>query len=159
MSEAEQSGAGQAPGEINIERIYIKDVSFESPSAPQIFQEKWEPKIQLDINSRSRAIAETHHEVTLTVTVKGTNEEDAVIFIIEVQQAGIFKLTGLPEEQLKRILSTMCPSILFPYVRETIDNLAVKGSLPPLALAPVNFDALYENAILQASKSDPSTLN
>ena len=161
MSEVDLAGAEQTLGEIKIERIYVKDLSFESPQAPQVFQEKWEPKIQLDINSRSRTVAESHHEVTLTITIKGTNEEDEVLFIIEVQQSGIFKLTGLPDDQLSRILSTMCPAILFPYARETIDSLAVKGSLPPLALAPVNFDALYENALAQAEndKANPAQLN
>ncbi|MBV1907040.1 MAG: protein-export chaperone SecB [Pseudomonadales bacterium] len=159
MGEPAIGNEESAKGAIQIERIYIKDLSFESPTSPQVFQEKWEPKIQLDINSRSRALAESHHEVMLTVTVKGTNADDGVLFIIEVLQAGIFKLTGLDENQLKRVLSTMCPAILFPYARETIDGLAVKGSLPPLALAPVNFDVLYENALAHAEQSDPATMN
>jgi len=148
-------------GEINIERIYIKDLSFESPNAPQVFQDKWEPRIQLDINTRSRLVADTHYEVTLTITVKGSGEDDKAVFIIEVVQAGIFRITGLDDEQLKRILSTMCPTVLFPYARETIDGLSIKGSLPPLALAPVNFDVLFENALQQAEteKNNPSVMN
>ena len=162
MSEIESTAQDQTTQpEINIERIYVKDLSFESPNAPLVFQDKWEPKIQLDINSRSRAIAEEHHEVTLNITVKGTNNDDQVLFIIEVQQAGIFKLTGLDQDLQKRIVSTMCPSILFPYARETIDTLSVKGYLPPLALAPVNFEALYESAVAQqqAEQDNTSTIN
>ncbi len=159
MSEVEAGTPAQ--GEINIERIYIKDLSFESPNAPQVFQDKWEPRIQLDINTRSRSISDTHFEVILTITVKGATEEDKAIFIIEVVQAGIFRISGLDDEQLKRILSTICPTVLFPYARETIDGLAIKGSLPPLALAPVNFDVLFENALAQAAaeKNNPSQLN
>jgi preprotein translocase subunit SecB len=159
VSEAE---AGTDPqGEINIERIYIKDLSFESPNAPQVFQDNWEPRIQLDINTRSRLVSDAHYEVTLTITAKVSSQEEQAIFIIEVVQAGIFRITGLDDEQLKRILSTICPTVLFPYARETIDGLAIKGSLPPLALAPVNFDVLFENALAQADteKNNPSQLN
>lgn len=163
MSEpvSEVEAGDNSQGEINIERIYIKDLSFESPNAPQVFQEKWEPRIQLDINTRSRSVADTHYEVTLTITVKGTTEDDKTIFIIEVVQAGVFRITGLDDDQLKRILSTMCPTVLFPYARETIDSLSIKGSLPPLALAPVNFDTLFENALVQAEaeKNNPSAMN
>ena len=135
--------------EFGLERFYLKDLSFESPRAPEVFTEDWKPEVQMDINSRARSIAEDRYEVTLTVTIHAKDSEGRTSVIIEVQQAGIFKITGLEEAQLKRVTATMCPGILFPYVRETVDSLSVRGGFPAMMLAPVNFDALFEEALKQ----------
>ncbi len=145
MSEA--TPQGQA--EIGIERLYIKDISFESPQAPAVFAGKWEPQVKLDINTRFQQLEGNRHEVVLTLTINARQEQEKTAFIIEIQQAGIFRIVGLEKEHLRRVLSAMCPGMLFPYARETIDSLAVKGGFPPLALAPVNFDAMYEQALAQ----------
>jgi len=125
-----------------VQRIYTKDLSFESPKAPQIFQQKWEPAVELQLNSKQNELGGNFHEVilTLSVTVK-TGEE--VAFIAEVQQAGIFLIQGLDESAMHHTLAAFCPNILFPYAREALDNLVIRGSFPALMLAPVNFDALY----------------
>jgi len=125
-----------------VQRIYTKDLSFESPKAPQIFQQKWEPAVELSLNSKQNELGGDFHEVvlSLSVTVK-TGEE--VAFIAEVQQAGIFLIKGLDEAAMHHTLAAFCPNILFPYAREALDNLVIRGSFPALMLAPVNFDALY----------------
>lgn len=144
MSEQNNTAAAaQEPtSQFSLQRIYVKDLSFEAPKSPEIFREEWNPSIELDLNTRQRSLDGDFHEVilTLTVTVK-TGEE--VAFIAEVQQAGIFLIQGLDAASKGHALGAFCPNILFPYARETLDSLVVRGSFPALMLAPVNFDALY----------------
>lgn len=128
--------------QFSLQRIYVKDLSFEAPKSPEIFREEWNPAVELDLSTRQRGLEGDFHEVvlTLTVTVKAGEE---VAFIAEVQQAGIFLIQGLDAASKNHALGAFCPSILFPYARETLDSLVVRGSFPALMLAPVNFDALY----------------
>lgn len=125
-----------------IERIYLKDVSFEAPNSPAIFTKEWEPNTNLQLNTQVTPLSEGHYEVELmlTITVK-SNEETA--FLVEVTQAGVFKITGYPAEQLNHLLASYCPGNLFPYAREAIASLISKGSFPEMHLSPINFDALY----------------
>lgn len=125
-----------------IQRIYTRDVSFESPNAPAIFRQEWKPQVKLDLNTRTRALDEHVYEVMLVVTVEA-KLEDKTAFLAEIQQAGVFTLSGFPEETRDQMLGAYCPSVLFPYAREAIDAAVIKGSFPALMLAPVNFDALY----------------
>lgn len=141
MSEVNQKQATFA-----LQRIYIKDLSFESPNSPAIFQKEWKPQVNLDLNTRNQAISATQHEVVLSLTVTA-KLEDKVAFIVEVQQAGVFQIEGLEPQQLAQTLGAFCPNILFPYAREAIDAAVLKGSFPALMLAPINFDALYADAL------------
>ena len=125
-----------------LQRIYLKDSSFESPRSPTVFQGQWAPKINFDIKSRSEKVQDDVYEVVLVLTAEAQMEEQAA-FLVEVHQAGIFAAKDFDELQLEQLLATVCPNILFPYASEAIDSLVVKGSFPALALAPVNFDALY----------------
>lgn len=136
------SEENQNPSDFIIEKIYTKDLSFEAPNAPAIFQEDWQPDLQLDLNMSSNAIAKDTYEVVLkvTVTVK-SGEKNA--FLVETDQAGIFTITGFPEEQMGPLLGSVCPNILFPYAREVISDVVTRGGFPQLVLAPINFDALY----------------
>lgn len=140
--------------QFGLERLFLKDASFESPRAPEVFAEAWKPEVQLDINSGARALPDDRYEVVLTVTVHARDGDGNTSLIIEVQQAGIFKVSGLPPDKLKRITATMCPNILFPYVRETVDNMAVRGGFPALMLAPVNFELLFDEALKQQANKD-----
>lgn len=134
-----------------MQRIYTKDLSFESPSTPDVFKKQWQPKVNVDLNTKSNKIDEQgNFEVVLSITITAKVDEDTA-FLVEVQQAGIFLVTGFEGEDLRRILGTAAPNILFPYARETIDGLCVKGGFPPVMLAPVNFDALYQQALAQAA--------
>ncbi len=150
MSEAQAQGSG----EVRLERLYLKDASFESPATPGVFGEAFEPQINLEINTRSQRGGEDRFEVVLTVTVTATQGEQTA-FIAEVQQAGLFVLRGLAEDVVHRAIGTVCPNTLFPYVREAVDSLVVRGGFPALQLAPVNFEAAYAQALEQQRTQAP----
>ena len=142
----EQNNTAVAQEEVapqfSLQRIFVKDLSFEAPKSPEIFREDWSPQVEMDLNTRQRSLEGDFHEVVLTITVT-VKTADEVAFIVEVQQAGIFLIQGLVEASKGHALGDFCPGLLFPYAREAIDNLVVRGSFPALMLAPVNFDALY----------------
>ena len=131
-----------------IQRIYTKDISFEAPNAPQVFQKEWQPEVKLDLDTSSNTLAENVYEVILRVTVTATMEEETA-FLCDVQQAGIFTVEGIEGTQLAHCLGAYCPNVLFPYARECITNLVGRGTFPQLNLAPVNFDALFMNYLQQ----------
>jgi preprotein translocase subunit SecB len=126
-----------------IERIYVKDISFESPNSPQIFTVEWQPDTNLQLTTQTTDMGEDHYEVVLQLTVTVKGNDDKVAFLVEVNQAGMFMIKGYPEEQLHHLLASYCPSNLFPYAREVVANLVSKGSFPEMHLSPINFDALY----------------
>lgn len=125
-----------------IQRVYTKDVSFETPNSPAIFTEKWNPESNLELNSSVQPMQNDLYEVTLSVTIT-TKVDDKVAFLVEVQQAGVFLVRGFPQQELGAMMGAYCPNILFPYAREVVSDLVTKGSFPQLVLAPVNFDLLY----------------
>lgn len=144
---AEQQGANFA-----LQRLYLKDASFESPNSPDSFRgTQWRPQITFDIKTRHAKLQDDLYEVILLLTVQAKQEEN-VAFLVEVQQGAVFTCTGLEEAQLEQVLATVCPNIMFPYARETVDSLVVKGSFPPLMLAPVNFEALYAQSKQQEAQ-------
>jgi preprotein translocase subunit SecB len=132
-----------------IQRVYVKDISFEAPNLPELFSVEYKPKVQIEMNSKSRVVADDNYEVILTVSVKAEVEEKTV-FLAEVQQAGIFLLKNINEEQLQHSLSVMAPETLYPYVRETVATLIGKTGFPAIQLAPVNFHALFMQKVQQA---------
>ena len=146
---ATPADGGDASAQVRLERLYLKDSSFESPNSPGVFREQWQPEIELEINNRSHKVAEDRYEVILTATVKARQAGERTAFIVEIQQAAVFHMTGLDDQVTHRVLGTVCPNTLFPYVREALDSLIVRGGFPPLQLAPVNFDAAYEEALKQ----------
>lgn len=160
-----QAGAagGQQDGEnqpqFALQRVYIKDSSFEAPNTPVIFQEQWNPEVSMDLNTSHTSVGEGQYEVVLSLTLTAKIGEKTA-YIVEVQQAGIFVVRNFDEGQLGQMLGAYCPNVLFPYARESIDTLVAKGSFPPLMLAPVNFDAIYQQAMErrrqeQAGETEP----
>ncbi|GAA0301126.1 protein-export chaperone SecB [Psychrosphaera haliotis] len=143
----EEQGAPQ----FSIQRIFLKDLSFEAPNAPTIFTKEWKPEVKLDLDNKSTQIEPGVFEVVLSVTVTAT-VEDQTAFLCEVQQAGIFVLGNMPEQQMAHILGAFCPNTLFPYAREAVSNLVNRGTFPALNLAPVNFDMLFAQYMEQAKK-------
>lgn len=133
--------AAQGP-QFAIQRIYTKDVSFEAPNAPDVFKKEWKPEIKLDLDTRSNPLEENVFEIVLAVTVTATLGEETA-FLCEVQQAGIFTIGDMPEQNKAHMLGSFCPNTLFPYARETISSLVNRGTFPALNLAPVNFDAIF----------------
>ena len=135
--------------QFNIQKIYLKDISFESPSSPAAFnQQPWDPKLDLNMNNTNSELGDNRYEVVLRMTLTASHDEQTS-FLIEIQQAGIFIVAGFSEDETKYLLGSQCASILFPYVREQISDLTVRGGFPPLVLAPVNFDALYQQHLKQ----------
>jgi preprotein translocase subunit SecB len=144
--------AAQAPTQqFGLQRIYLKDLSYEAPKAPAIFKSEWKPEINLEINNKSEKVEGDIYEIVLSMTVTVKNQGE-VAFIIEVQQAGLFLIAGVPAPQMQQILGAYCPNILFPYAREAVSDIVGKGSFPQLLLAPVNFDALYAEAVKRKSE-------
>lgn len=132
-----------------IQKIYLKDVSFESPNSPHSFTNgEWKPQINVQINSSNQAIAENVYEVVLNITVTAKHEEKTA-FLAEVKQAGVFTMVGFPEENVGGMVGAYCPEVLFPFAREAIAELVSKGGFPQLLLAPVNFNALYTQQMQQ----------
>ena len=150
----EQAASQQNPQQqFAMQRIYSKDVSFESPATPGIFGKQWQPKVNVDLNTKSDKFDDKgNFEVVLTITITAKVDEETA-FLVEIQQAGIFLVTGFSDNDLRRVLGTAAPTILFPYAREAIDALCVKGGFPPVMLAPVNFDALYQQAMAQQAQN------
>lgn len=143
MSDAETTAETAAPEQqFGIQRLYVKDISFETPNSPAAFAASWEPAINLELNSNGSQLGDGLYEVVLTMTVTCKNG-DKTVYLAEVQQAGIFTMSGFDEAQLGGMMGSYCPNILFPYAREVITDLVSRGSFPQLVLAPINFDALY----------------
>ncbi|GBL03789.1 protein-export chaperone SecB [Glaciecola sp. KUL10] len=128
--------------QFNIQRIYTKDISFETPNSPAIFQKEWKPEVKLDIDTRTTELSPNTYEVVLSVTATAKIGEETA-FLCEVAQAGIFQLGEMPEANKAHTLGSFCPNMLFPYARETVSNLVNRGTFPQLNLAPVNFDAIF----------------
>ncbi len=154
MSENETQNAGaQEPTQPNfgLQRIYVKDISFESPNSPAVFQKPWKPEVNMDLNTKNTKLGENHYEVVVSVTLT-VSVDGMTAYIVEVQQAGIFIVQGLEAGHLAQALNAFCPNLLFPYLRETIDTVVIKGSFPAMMLAPVNFDAIFAQAVMQRQK-------
>ena len=153
----------QTPVEFQIQRIYIKDVSFEAPNLPTIFHQEWKPQLGFELDTETVQVDEDLYEVALHMTVSTTLEDSGdTAFICEVKQAGVFSIKGLEGIQLQHALASQCPTILFPYARELISSLVNRGTFPALNLSPVNFDALFVDYLERqaaAEQSDETAVN
>ncbi len=141
-----------------LQKIYVKDLSFETPNSPGIFTEKWEPSVSVELNTNGTQLSDDVHEVVLGITVTATLGEK-VAYLTEIHQAGIFTISGFAETELGAMLGSYCPNILFPFAREMVSELVTKGGFPQMLLAPVNFDAIYQDHLKQAQANKPTTEN
>ena len=159
---AEGAGPGADAGQkIAITKIYIKDMSFESPQTPQIFRGgEWKPQTNLNLRSSHSPMEDNHHEVVLTITIEA-KAEDKTLFLCELSQAGIFEIAGYAGEELSAIAGSFCPNILFPYAREAISAAIQKGGFPEFVLQPIDFGAIYmqsrQKAAEQGAPESPET--
>lgn len=142
LSMAEDAENAQQ-GEFNPQKIYIKDLSFETPHSPEIFTQEWKPVVNMNLASEAKSLGEKLYEVVLTVTITVSIEEKTA-YLVEARQAGIFHINGFPKEVVGRMVATVCPNILFPFAREHVADLITRGGFPQLLLAPVNFEVLYQ---------------
>ncbi|OOF51599.1 protein-export chaperone SecB [Rodentibacter genomosp. 1] len=147
MSEQNQQpevAAEESQAVLQIQRIYVKDVSFEAPNLPHIFHQEWKPKLGFDLSTETVQLGDDLYEVTLNITVETTMEDSGdLAFLCEVKQAGVFTISGLDDMQMAHCLTSQCPNMLFPYARELVSSLVNRGTFPALNLSPVNFDALF----------------
>jgi preprotein translocase subunit SecB len=139
--------------QLMLQKIYVKDLSFESPKAPMVFTTNVEPQTQVNIRSGSVDVAPNTQEVTLTLTIEA-KDKDSTLFLAEVAQAGIFFMQGYTPEERAAILGSFCPSTLYPFAREAIADLVARGGFPQLLLQPINFDALYQQAAQERAARD-----
>ena len=162
MAEEQNQGAAaeeqQEQAQFQLQKLYVKDVSFELPNAPQIFQEDGQVEIKMNLAQRVENLAENVHEVVLTVTVTATLGEKTA-YLAEVQQAGIFSIMGLNEQAQHAALNTLCPHTLFPYARRSITDMVADGGFPPLVLQPINFDQIYAQRMQEAQSQASAAEN
>ncbi len=137
--------------QFTIQKIYTKDISFETPNSPKVFTQKWEPKVEFNLSNHVDSIEENVFEVSLTITVTVKCDETTA-YLAEVVQAGIFTIQNFSEQEKGPMMGSYCPNILFPYAREAISDLVIKGGFPQLLLAPVNFDAMYAQHVQNQQK-------
>lgn len=152
MADTANQASTSQETQVIIQRIYVADLSFESPQVPHIFQQEWKPEIHLDIHTSSTPVQQDMHHVVLALTVTVTSNQQTA-FLIEAKQAGIFTIQGFTDEPLKRVLGTFCPNVLYPYLREVVTDVAMRGGFPQLILAPINFDALYQQHLAEQATS------
>ena len=153
----EAAAAGEAPKvEFSLQRVYLKDLSFEAPQGSEAFRRQWKPQVQQDLGTKIKKLENDHYDVTLHLTITVKDGEDTM-YLVEVQQAGIFLVKGLEGQQLTAVLNTQCPNIVFPYARETVDSVITKGTFPALMLPPINFDAVFQQALVQARQKQEET--
>lgn len=148
----------RAEAQFMVQRIYAKNVSFETTNSPAVFQQQWEPELTLDLNTAHTLLDKGTYEVVLTVTATVKNKENTA-FLVEIHQAGIFTIDGVPAEQLDHLLGSFCPNILYPYAREAITSEVIRGSFPQLVLSPINFDAIYMQQLEEKQKAGTSKAN
>ena len=143
----------QQPATFQIEKIYVKDLSLEIPNAPKVFLEQAQPQLEVRIDTRSDAFADGYYEVTVSATVTARFGE-RTLFLAEAVQAGIFAVRNVPPEELEPLLAIACPTVIFPYLRETISDLVIRGGFPPVLLTPLSFEALYLQRVQQQQSGD-----
>ncbi len=154
------SGPGDAYGtaQFSIEKIYIKDLSLENPGSPKSFQLTEAPQVEIGLRSRGEQIDPDIYECVLTLTVTARSG-DQTVFLVEVAQAGVFGIRGVPPDQIQPLLAIHCPTVLFPYAREAIADATMRAGFPPVHLAPINFEALYQQQLAQGRETAPALTN
>ncbi len=135
--------------EFALQRIYLKDLSYEAPQGAEAFRRQWKPQVSQDLSTQIKRLDDGHFDVTLHITITVKDGEDTM-YLVEVQQAGIFLVKGLEGQQLTALLNTQCPNIIFPYARETVDSVITRGTFPALMMPPINFDAVFQQALAKA---------
>lgn len=127
----------------SIEKIYVKDLSLEVPGGPRTFMQQEQPQLEVQLTQQSQRVNDVLFEVTLVITVSAKHA-DKTLFLVEVSQAGVFQIRNVSEADLAPVLGMVCPNVLFPYARETVSDVVNRAGFPPVVLAPVNFEALYQ---------------
>ncbi|MCG8379414.1 MAG: protein-export chaperone SecB [Proteobacteria bacterium] len=156
MAKENRNEEQNAEIQFSVQKVYVKDLSFETPNSPEVFKMEWKPVVDMHMTNEANKIEDNLYEVVLSVTLT-VKINDKTAYLVEVNQAGIFFINNIPEDMMDRTLATVCPNILFPFARETISDIVTRGGFPQLLLAPVNFDALYVQQQQQAAEQEKTT--
>lgn len=155
MADPNPSGTAAAPEttaqELVLQNIYVKDASFEAPTGPNIQVAEWNPQFNLNMNTSASTMADTVHEVVLTITLEA-KIADKVAYLVEVKQGGLFMIRGYSDDDTRRVVGAFCPGVLFPYARQAVSDLILRGGFPPFLLPPVNFDGLFQQSLESAAR-------
>jgi preprotein translocase subunit SecB len=154
MTENTITNGGETGAQLSLQKVYVKDASFEAPGAPQVFQEQGQPQVQLNLQQQVSAIGENVFEVVLSVTVT-CKLGDKTAYLAEVQQAGVFGMAGFDAAGRDAVLATYCPNVLFPYARQIVSDLIQNGGFPPFLLQPINFEGLYAEQMRRQAEGGP----
>lgn len=152
------AGTEQNAQELVLQNIYIKDSSFEAPTGPNLQVTEWNPQFNLNMNTSASAMADTVHEVVLTITLEA-KIADKVAYLVEVKQGGLFTIRGYSDDDTRRVVGAFCPGVLFPYARQAVSDMIMRGGFPPFLLPPVNFDGLFQQSLEQAARQTAPAVN
>ncbi len=152
------AGNGGSGPVFSIEKIYVKDLSLENPGAPRSFMTQQTPQVEIGLRTRGEQVDPDLYECVLTVTLTAKSS-DKTLFLVEAAQAGLFTIKGVPAEQLQPVIAISCPTVLFPYVRETLADAVARAGFPPVHLAPINFEALYQQQLAQSQPAPAAVAN
>ena len=158
MADPQQPGDGAQGATFSIDKIYVKDLSLENPGSPQSFMTPEQPQVEVGLRTRGEQVQPDVYECVLTVTLTA-KVGDKTLFLVEASQAGIFTIRGVPAEQLQPVIAINCPTVLFPYVRETLADAVTRAGFPPIHLAPINFEVLYQQQQLAQATPAPAAVN
>lgn len=159
MSQTDAKATQQNEAQFTIQRLYLKDCSFETPSGAEVFRAEWKPQAKLDLQINHTELSDGVYEVVVGVTAT-TSLAERTAFLVEVKYAGVFTIQGFPQQQLDAMVNVVCPSVVFPYLREVMSDLVARGTFPQFILDPINFDALYQNKLAQQQQEGaPTTVN
>ena len=158
MVDPQVPGDGTQGVTFSIDKIYIKDLSLENPGAPQSFLTQEQPQVEVGLRTKGEQLQPDVYECVLTVTLTAKVGEKT-LFLVEASQAGVFTIRGIPQDQLQPLIAVNCPSVLFPYVRETLADAVMRAGFPPVHLAPINFEALYQQQVAQMQKPTAAAIN
>ena len=156
MAEKEEKVDNPAEAQFAIQKVYVKDISFETPNSPEVFKMEWKPVVDMHLTNEATPLGEHLYDVVLSVTIT-VKMGDKTVYLIEVNQAGVFFINKIPEDIMERMLATACPNILFPFAREAVSDIVTRGGFPQLLLSPVNFDALYLQQQQQQAEQQPES--
>ncbi len=157
MTEQATNQKSEPRPELRMQKMYIKDLSFENPNAPQVYmeQQQFEPQVELNLNLNHRKIDNEHFEVSLQIYAKvAAKDQEKVMFILEIEHAAVFLLRNIPEEHIERILGVDCPTLLFPFTRQIVSQVTVDGGFAPFLMDPVNFMGVFENSKAQKKEAN-----
>jgi preprotein translocase subunit SecB len=152
------AGNGETGPVFSIEKIYVKDLSLENPGAPRSFMTQQTPQVEIGLRTRGEQVDPNLYECVLTITLTAKSS-DKTLFLVEAAQAGLFTIKGVSAEQLQPVIAISCPTVLFPYARETLADAVTRAGFPPVHLAPINFEALYQQQLAQMQQAPAAVAN